>query len=48
MEKLAEPKTSPGTKQKIRLFPPVPKGFDASKASDRELHHYGLLLAKRI
>ena len=44
MEKLAEPKPKPGTKQKIRLFPPVPKGFDPLKASEKELHHYGLPL----
>jgi Peptidase A4 family len=29
-------------KQRVRLFPPIPKGFEAEKASDRELRRYGI------
>ena len=44
MGKLAEIKAKPRTKQRVRIFPPVPKGFDAVKATSKELRRYGLPL----
>ena len=32
------------TKQRLRLFPPVPNGFDAEKATNKDLRRYGLPL----
>jgi hypothetical protein len=27
---------------RVRVFPPIPKGFDAEKSPDKELRRYGL------